>query len=252
MADVLACIDNSAYSNGVCDHAGWFASDPDVGVEVLHVLEPTTDDIVLGAEAQADLLIERAVWRLREEGVGPVTSAQLSGGFVETACQLEADMIVMGKRGQGSDAQRRSLGSSVDAMVRATGVPVCLASKLFLPIHRVLVLVDARVDHRTAVEFVASHPRLVGLPTDVVVVAGVQDEPDAKLEWVRKVLGDEGVEVFSLRADGLDDAVTQYMESRGAELIVVSRDVIVPDPGPRLRLIEERGLWGMRTPVLIC
>jgi nucleotide-binding universal stress UspA family protein len=252
MADVLACIDNSAYSNGVCDQAGWFASDPDVGVEVLHVLEPTTVDVVLDAEAEADQLIEAAVWRLREEGVGPVTSARLSGAFVEVASQVPADVIVMGKRGQGSHAQRRTLGSSVDAMVRATTVPICLASKLFLPIHRVLVLLDARMDHRTTVEFVARHPRLTGLPADVVVVAGVEDEPDAKLEWVRQALNAAGGDAFALRAEGLDDAVTQYMASRGAELIVVSRAVIQPDRGPPLRLIEERGVWGMRAPVLIC
>lgn len=252
MADVLACIDNSAYSNGVCDHAAWFASDPDVGVEVLHVVETASGDAVAEAEAQADLLIDRAVWRLREEGVGPVTSARLSGAFVDVASRLEADVIVMGKRGQGSDDQRRSLGSSVDAMVRATGKPICLASKLFLPIHRILILLDARMDHRAAVEFAGSHPRLEGLPFDAVVVAGPRDEPDAKVEWARTVLGAEGGDVFALRADGLDDAVAKYMESRGAELIVVSRAVIAPDPEPRLRLIEEQGLWGMRTPVLIC
>jgi nucleotide-binding universal stress UspA family protein len=251
MADVLACIDQSAYANGVCDHAGWFASDPDVGVEVLHVDE-TPKDGAPGGVAQVERLVEQAVRRLREEGVGPVTSAMTSGSFVDVASRLKADVIVMGKRGERSAAARRGLGSSVEEMVRATTTPICLTSKVFLPIHRVLVLLDADMDHRAAVEFVASQPRLVALPADVVVVAGPGDEPDAKVEWARGILDARRPDVFSLRASGLDEAVTRYLDSRGADLIVVSRAVIAPGPEARLQAIGASSLWGGRTPVLVC
>lgn len=246
MADVLACIDGSAYANSVCDHAGWFASDPDVGVEVLHV----TDGPPTAATAT---LVDRAVWRLRDEGVGPVTSAQATGGFVKVASKWDADIIVMGKRGDTSETKRQHLGANVDAMVRATQRPLCLTSKVFLPIHRALLLLDADVNHRRSVEFVISQARLSDLSIDALIMAGPADEQaDAKVEWVREALDGAAGDIFSLQAEGLDHAVVQYMESRAADLVVVSRAVIAPDPETRLRQIEERGVWGMRTPVLIC
>lgn len=257
MVDVLACVDHSAYANGVCDHAGWFASDPDVGVEVLHVeasSDAAPDAQVLGdpREVSTSRLVDRSVARLREEGVGPLSSASLAGSFVEVAAQRGAAVIVMGKHGEGSADRRHSLGSNVEAMVRATATPICLTSKLFLPIHRALVLLDADMHHRTAVEFVVSQARLSALPTDVVVVAALGENPDPKATWARSALGEPRGNVLSLVAEGLDDAVAQYMEVAAADLVVVSRDVVTPAPETRLNRIEERGLWGNRTPVLIC
>lgn len=255
MADVLACIDHSAYANGVCDHAGWFASDPDVGVEVLHVeASAAADPRIPGGprHVSARELVDRSVDRLHEHGVGPLSSAVLAGPFVEVATQRGAAVIVMGKHGEGSAEQRHSLGSNVEAMVRATSTPICLTSKLFLPIHRALVLLDADMSHRKAVEFVASQARLSALPTDIVVVAAPGEDPDPKVAWARSALGEPRGNVLSLVAEGLDDAVAQYMEAGAADLVIVSRDVATPAPETHLNRIEERGLWGNRTPVLIC
>lgn len=191
--------------------------------------------------------------RLRDEGVGPVTSAHASGAFVHVAADWEADIIVMGKRGDTSEADRRRLGSNVGAMARATHRPLCLTSKVFLPIHRALLLLDADLSHRRAVQFATSQARLADLPMDALIMAGPDGgQSEAKLDWVRQALGAAAGELLCLEAKGLDHAVTHYMESRAADLIIVSRAVVAPDPAAGLGLIEERGLWGTRTPVLIC
>jgi nucleotide-binding universal stress UspA family protein len=258
MADILACVDESAYASSVCDHAGWFASDPDVGVEVLHVLEDGFAEaagLVDGAAALATVpsfLVERAVARLREEGVGPVSSAQPVGAFPQVATQRDAKVIVMGKRGRASEAERRRLGSSVDGMIRATTTPVCLTSKVFLPIHRALVLLDADVAHRSALDFVCAQARLADLRLDAVVMCGAGQDAEPKLDLTRSALGAAGGDVFALPANGLDEAVMQYMEARASDLVIVSRTVVAPDPQAHLSRIEERGLWGTRTPVLVC
>lgn len=259
MARILACIDNSPYANSVCDHAGWFASDPDIGVEVVHVAAVAGAGAAdAGAAAWAnpalrgDALIERAVRRLGEEGVGPITSALLEGVLVEVAAQRGAEVIVMGKRGDASAVDRLRLGSNVEGMIRATATPVCLTSKLFLPIRRGLVLLDADMDHRWAIDFAASEPRLADLPMDVVVMSSEGQAPEPKVEWARRALNTDGADVFTLKANGINDAVTQYMGSRAADLIVISRAVLTPDPQAGLGLIQAQGLWGARTPVLIC
>jgi hypothetical protein len=53
-------------------------------------------------------------------------------------------------------------------------------------------------------------------------------------------------------ADDLDEATMRYMQSRAADLIVVSRPVLLPNPDAQLRRIEGSGLWGWRTPVMVC
>jgi nucleotide-binding universal stress UspA family protein len=258
MARILACIDASTYANSVCDHAGWFASDPDIGVEVLHVSPPAPDNSnTPESESQTlriagDALVARATRRLLEEGVRPVTWAHLDGGLVEIAPTRGAEVIVMGKRGDASETKRGNLGGHVDPMLRATITPVCLTSKLFFPIRRGLVLLDADMEHRAAIDFAASEPRLADLPMDVVVMSRAGEDPDPKVNWVRTDLNAGGGDVFTLQADQLNDAVAKYMESRAADLIVISRTVIRSDPAGSLNLIEDRGLWGARTPVLIC
>jgi nucleotide-binding universal stress UspA family protein len=252
VARILACIDASSYANSVCDHAGWFASDPDIGVEVLHVASPASAGVPLALATAGDALIDRAVRRLQEEGVGPISSAHLSGSLTAVATQRDAEVIVMGKRGDTTESERRRLGSNVDAMIRATETPVCLTSKLFLPIRRGLVLLDADMSHRGAIDFAVSEPRLADLPMDVVVMSSPGEDPEPKVEWARTALNSEGGDVFTLEANELNDAVTKYMESRAADLMVVSRAVITRDPEANLSRIEDRGLWGARTPVLIC
>lgn len=252
MDRILACIDRSAYLNSVCDHAGWFASDPEVGVEVLHVRETTPTGSALGGEASATALLDHAVSRLREEGVGPITRAQEMGSFIGIASETNATLIVMGKRGDGKESERERLGSGVDAMIRATTTPICLTSKVFLPLHRALVLLDADLAHRAAVEFIVSQARVAALTMDVVVVHFADVDPAPKIEWARSMLLNSRASVYGLQAEGLDQAVARYMESRAADLVVVSRAVIASAPSERIQQIAERGVWGIRTPVLIC
>jgi hypothetical protein len=83
-------------------------------------------------------------------------------------------------------------------------------------------------------------------------VAGRIEDAGPKTAWARSVLASRSAEIFPLVANGLDDAVAEHMQARAADIIVVSRAVIAPEPQARLEQIEERGVWDMRTPVLIC
>jgi nucleotide-binding universal stress UspA family protein len=255
MARVLACVDSSSYVNSVCDHAAWFAGRSDASIEVIQVLRGAAADLPVSLAARrttSSALIEHCLGRLRDEGVSDARGVQLQGEFIELVASRAPDLLVMGKRGDASESRRRRLGSSVDAMIRATQAPICLTSKLFLPIRRGLILLDADMSHRRAVEFVASHPSFAGLEMDMMVVAAPGDDAGPKLDWAKAALPVRIGDVFAMEADGLDTAASKYIEGRAADLVVVSRAVIAPDPETRLGRIEERGVWGMRTPVVIC
>jgi hypothetical protein len=251
---VLACVDNSEYANSVSDHAGWFASHPEVGVDVLHVLENSSTGGEVtdpGIAAQGDKIVSRAVSRLREEGVGPIAFETRNGSLFDIASKHDAGPIVMGKRGADSNGGRGRLGSQAHAMVSGSDRPVCLAPKVFLPIHRAFVLLDADLSHRSALEFVAADFRLAALPLDVAVVSKPGQDPDPKVEWARAMLSACSAEIFPLVNTSFDDAVALCMEARGADLMILSRAVAGSDLEAQMLRIEERGLWGTRTPVLI-
>lgn len=176
----------------------------------------------------------------------------MAGEFPAAALSRTADLIGMGKRGVTSERDRRRLGSNVDRMIRATTSPICLTSKVFLPIVRAVVLLDADLSHRSAVELVATHAGLQKLEIDLIVAARDGEDPSPKLHWAREALAAQEADVFAMQADGPDEAATHYISQRGADLIIISRAVLAPDPQARLGRIEEGAIFGWRTPVLIC
>lgn len=244
MPRVIACIDGSEYANSVCDHAAWMAGRLDGAVEVLHVSGPR--------EPEDHNMVDDAVRRLHDEGAPGATGESAPGDFPALAVRRGGDLIVMGKRGEASKRDRRRLGSNVDRMIRMTTTPVCLASKTFLPIARAIVLLDADMSYRAAVELVASHGGLHSLEIHIIIAAREGEDPTAKLQWARQALTARDADVFAMRADGPDDAAAKYIQQRGADLIVISRAVLAPDPEARLGRIEEGAMWGWRTPVLVC
>lgn len=243
MPRVIACIDGSAYANSVCDHAAWMAGRIEGDVQVLHV-----------ASGEAgDAMVQDAVRRLHEEGSPNTTGTTIGGKFPQTAVDLEADFIVMGKRGEASAKDRRRLGSNVEAMIRATATPICLTSRVFLPVNRAVVLLDADMTHRTAVDLVATHSGLHRLEIDLVVAARDGEDAQPKIKWARQMLEARDADIFAMHADGPDEAAARYIGANGADLIIISRAVLAPDPDGRLGRIEDRGgVWGWRTPVLVC
>lgn len=257
MPDVLACVDGSAYDGSVCDHAAWLASRMDAHVDILHVTgepHPAARGGPAGSGANPDprAVERRARERLRDSGVAPRRSHVRRGDFSAVAAELGAGMYVMGKRGADSSHDRRHLGSNVERLIRLTEAPICLASLVFLPVNRALVLLDADMQHRASVEFVAGHPGLRSLNLDLVIVDAPGRDPGPKLHWARERLDSRAAEIFTVTAEGLTEGLVQHMESGRADLFLISRSVLLPAPEARLQRIEEGGLWAWRTPVVVC
>ncbi|WP_340645480.1 universal stress protein [Phenylobacterium sp.] len=252
MPDVLACIDRSAYSNSVCDHAAWFAGRLGATIRAIHVNEGQASVAPADGSPRAEARLQHALDRLHGEGALEATAEEARGQFIDYVSGQATNLIVMGKRGELSHGQRTTLGASVEKVIRATATPVCLTSKIFLPITRALVLLDADMDHRRSVEFLASHPGLADLDMDLVVVQGPDQDASEKLSWARASLLSKEAEAFVLEATDLDDATARYIERAAVDLVIVSRAVLLSDVQTQLQRIEARGVWGIRTPVLVC
>lgn len=146
---VLACVDHSSYSSGVCDYAAWAAMRLNAPLEFIHVLarHPETaqkrdlsGSIGLGAQEAllADLaafdekrskiamksgrlLLEGARQRAVSSGVASPEIRQRHGELVETLAGMEADarLFVLGKRGEAAEHAPQHLGGNLKHVVRA-------------------------------------------------------------------------------------------------------------------------------------
>lgn len=250
MTKVLACIDASAYGASICDHAAWAALQLGADVELLHVLDRAPDavptdlsgSIGLGAseslleslvkldEDRGRLRMERgrvilaeAEKRVRAAGVQAVTTRLRHGGLVDNVHDLEAEarVVVLGKRGEHADFAKLHLGGSVEQVIRATSLPVLVASRAFKPIRKILIAFDGGVSSRKAVEFLLSDP-VFGAYECHLVHAGQAREGDPHMVWARERLSAWGGAQVVVETPGEPEAViADYVQREAIDLLVM-------------------------------
>ena len=250
MTKVLACIDASLYGASVCDHAAWAARQLSTEVQLLHVLDRAPDavprdvsgSIGLGAsehllenlarldEERGRLRLERgrailaeAEKRVRDQGVAGVTCLLRHGGLVDTVQEFEADarLVVLGKRGEHADFARLHLGGSVEQVVRASTLPVLVASREFRAIRKLLIAFDGGPSSRKAVEFLLSDPAFTAYECHLVH-AGKARADDPHLAWAREQLaGWSGPHQVVERPGEPEAVIEAYAREHEIDLLVM-------------------------------
>lgn len=196
---IIALVDGSAYSHSVCELAAFAAVRSGRGVEVLHVLGrreaaeggDLSGSIRLGArsallEELAELDAQRARLMaqrgrailddakavLADAGVQEVSARLRHGDLLESFTEqaAQAELVVIGKRGEAADFAKGHLGSNMERIVRATRHPVMVAARAFRPIRRLLVAFDGGASSLRAVDYVLNSPVCEGLQVTLVTV----------------------------------------------------------------------------------
>ena len=87
------------------------------------------------------------------------------GDLVEAIAETEtsADILLMGKRGEGADFARGHLGSNLERVMRACHKPLCVVSRALRPITRVLIAFDGSASALRAVDHVSRNTLYSGL-----------------------------------------------------------------------------------------
>ncbi|MCE7031539.1 universal stress protein [Lysobacter sp. GX 14042] len=246
---VLAAIDESVYTESVCRHAAWAATQLAAPLELVHVLDrglhgPAVDltgNLVLGTseallaelaeldEKRGRLAQERGRLLLEQgrsfaaQGGAEATARLRHGGLVDTLSSLEQEvrLFVLGKRGENADFAKGHLGSQMERVARAARRPLLVASREFRPVRRALVAFDGSETTRKAVGFVASSPLFKGLELQLVMVAD-DDRDAAQLDWARQVLAEAGRPAEAARIAGDPEAViSERVSQAGVDLLVM-------------------------------
>ena len=247
---IIALVDGSVYSRSVCDHAAWLAGRGGFEVELMHVLgrreAGTRSDlsgaIALGArsalleelsgldEQRAKLVVHRGRAILEDaksvlDAAGPGATEHLRhGDLIEAISEKEADaeMILIGKRGEGADFAKGHLGSNLERVVRTATKPLFVASRAFRPIERVLVAYDGSASAMRAVDYIARSSVYSGLDLRIFTVGAPTDAGKKGLEEAKAMLAAAGLDAETAMIPGQpEDALARLVEEAEFDHLVM-------------------------------
>ena len=249
---LVAVIDGSAYSESVCDHAAWFARRANASIDVVHVIgrrqglgdeSNLSGNIGLGARTAllaelAELDAQRAKLgqkrgrailldaeaRLTAAGADSVRTRLRHGEIVESVRLLEkeADLLVLGKRGEAADFDTMHLGSNLERVVRSTHKPVLVAARAFREPKRFLVAFDGARSAVQAIDFITERPHYNDLPCHLVTVGTDNAATRRPLEGAAAQLREAGFTVETeIRPGQPESAIARAVEEHAIDLLVI-------------------------------
>jgi len=252
VSKLIALIDGSIYSQSVCDHAAWAAARMRAAVEVLHVLgrrdvssapvnlsgnlNADARDTLLAELAELDaqkaklsqrrgrVILDEAKARMAADGIVDVTARLRHGDLVETLLEFEvdADLVVIGKRGEAADFAKLHLGSNLERAVRSSRKPILVAARAFRPVRRFLIAFDGGRSALKAVDHVARSPVLAGLECRVLTVGADTAETRKCLDDAVAMLRAGGYTVEAgIEAGQADAVIARRVETDDIDLLVM-------------------------------
>lgn len=251
MSKIIALVDGSVYSQSVCDYAAWVAKRKGSRVEILHVLgcreaggqQDLSGNIGLGArtallEELADLdiqksklaqkrgraILEDAEARVRAGGVDDVSTRLRHGDLIEELRESEkdADLVVIGKRGEAADFAKMHLGSNLERVVRASDKPVLVASRAFKETENFLIAFDGGASTVRAVDHVAKSKVFAGLDCRLLTVGEEGPKARRALEGAEATLKEAGYTVQAdILAGDAEAVIIETVETGGIDMLLM-------------------------------
>lgn len=252
MSKLVAVIDGSIYSASVCEHAAWISNRAGSEVDVVHVLgrrngsdESSNLSGSIGLGARSSLLSElaeldaqkaklaqkrgRAILDdaqalLSSKGVQTIHTRLRNGEIVETVQELEAeaDLLVLGKRGEAADFDVGHLGSNLERVARSTHTPVLVASRSFTAPKRVLVAFDGGKSSLKAIEFFAQKSYYNDLSCHILMIGNDTPENRRQVEGAVATLKSGGYSVTGNIEQGqAETVITQQVEKNDFNLVIM-------------------------------
>ncbi len=249
---ILACTDGSAYAPSVYDHAAWAAQQLKASIHVLHLVDPhhktteasdLTGAIGLGAKsalmeelvqleatkaklahAKGRIILDTAREHFAQLGIHQIIADQKHGSLADSieTYDTQADLVVIGKRGENTALDRKHLGSNLERVVRTCKHPVLVAARTFNPIQRVLIAYDAGPSVTRAIDYIISQPLLQGTQIHLLSVGSSSPHLSDGITATKTKLETAG---FSLQYELLPghpiEVISQTIEKNNIDLLIM-------------------------------
>lgn len=249
--NVLACIDGSLSSPGVCDYAAWASLGLDAPLVFIHVLDqqhaqPRGDlsgNIGLGSREhlldelaaldekrgklmreQGRLVLEAAIERARADGVAEPLSRQRNGDLVGTLNELEPEirLLVIGRQGEQGDSAGQHVGSHLESVIRTMHRPILVTAGEFRKPANVMLAFDNSTTARKGVEMLAESPLFAGLPIHLVMVGADTNDAWEAIDAAKLRLEKAGFAVqASIKAGEVETVLADYEQANDIDMLVM-------------------------------
>lgn len=247
---VLAAIDGSQFSEGVCDYAAWAATALGAPLCILHsvdnhaqIAEPDlTGNLGLGtrehlleqltdveeqrakaARKQGQMLLAAAKRRAVDAGVSEPTCLQRNGTLLETLQDQEPEvrLLVIGKQGDAT-SHGGHLGAHLERVVREMHRPILMVPKQFTVPDNVMMAFDGSQTARKGVEMLANSPLFNAATCHVVIVGAETAEHCSELNWALTTLREAGHSAEgAIRAGDVEETLRVYQQEHGIDMLVM-------------------------------
>jgi nucleotide-binding universal stress UspA family protein len=237
MPNILACTDGSIYATSVYNHTAWAAAKMSASVHVLHMLNPhhedpvkadTSGSIGLGAKSallaeiveleaarakvarkHGEVILEDATAQLKAAGVTNIVADQKHGRLSDSieSYERDADLVVIGKRGNHADFATGHIGHNLERVVRSCQHPVLVASREFTKMESFVLAFDGGNSSKKAVQYAANNPLLQGMKCHLLSIGKGNAKLDAALNEAKQTLSNAGFDVSAEIRDGEPDKV---------------------------------------------
>jgi nucleotide-binding universal stress UspA family protein len=249
MKRLLVCTDGSNYSTEACKYAAWLAMETGASIDALYVTDirqfqvPAFADLSgsLGVQPYDGLIDQlRQVEKLKadyikadtlkifeEKDLGSRATFHYETGLLVDeidALAKNADLILMGKRGENVNFATEHLGSMLERVLRSVSKPCLVTSRKFKSIDRVAVAYDGAKSSTKALEFIAQNELFKALDLHIISVAesqGEEDEAASRLKEAEKRLNANGVyPACQVLTGEVETAVSDYVTHSKIDLLV--------------------------------
>lgn len=255
MKRILLCTDGSVFAQSSYRYAAWLAPRLNAAVDVLYVTDVRSQKVVstgnlsgsIGIDAskellnklvdlehekarinhqRAKLILEEARHFFETENIQNVNFIHETGFLVDSFHEFEtqADLIMLGKRGEAAEFASGHLGANLERIVRASHKPCLVTSRQFKPIERLLVAYDGSQSGQKMIRFLVESPAFKGLELHILTVAKKADDPAAiahlnEAEQAARVAGFNPIRQL-IQGDP-EQVIAHYVEEKDIRLLLM-------------------------------
>jgi len=214
-------------------------------VHVLHMLNPhhedpvkadTSGSIGLGAKSAllaeiveleaarakvarkyGEAILQDATAQLHAAGVQEIEADQKHGRLSDSIDNYErdADLVVIGKRGNHADFAAGHIGHNLERVVRSCQHPVLVASREFTKMESFILAFDGGNSSKKAVKYAVSNPLLQGMKCHLLSIGKGNPKLEAALDEAKQTLSNAGFDVSAEIRDGEPDKVIGQAVAEG-------------------------------------
>ena len=265
MKKILLCTDGSAFAQIGYQYVAWLAKKQPIEIQILYVSDYRKEKAIkshdlsgsLGIDSYQEMLsqlveAERVIAKINhqraniildnakkffcDQGIATnkIQFIHHTGFLVDSFAVFEkdADLIVLGKRGETADFAPEHLGTNLERIIRASHKPCLVTTRNFHPIQKVLLAYDGGESCKKAAQFIKTTPLFKELEIHVVTVSNPSNIDLLKPLFESAILAFKDVTLnltYQMIQGDPEEAIVQYTETEKIDLLINGRlmDIVV-------------------------